>query len=256
MSRSILYEQPLSERIRAFLRLEHLFSQASHFHKGKSLWDSHATISALVEILTVLDRIDMRSEILKELDRNITGLSRLLDTPAVDRHRLNSALEKLTSQLYKIQQLPSKFGTEIRDSELLNSVRQRTAILGGTCGFDIPAYHYWLHRSYSLKTERLSNWLLEIEPFKEGIELLLNMMRNSALFEPQVSSENGFFQKSFDQQNACQLLRISLPAECKAFPEVSGNKHRVNVRFLSYEGNARPKQINFPLEFELSCCAI
>ncbi len=138
MSAPILYEQPLNERIRAFLRLEHLFSQVSHFQNGRSLWDSHASVTALNEILTILDRTDIRSEVLKELDRHINGLSRLLDTPEVDKHRLDNTLQDLTVQLQKVQLLPSKLGSQIRDNELLNSVRQRTVITGGTCGFDIP----------------------------------------------------------------------------------------------------------------------
>lgn len=251
----ILYEQPLNERIRAFMRLEHLFSQVAHFKNGESVWDSHASVTALIEILTILDRSDIRSEILKELDRHISGLSRLMDTPAVDHDRLDRALKQLSAQLQKIQQLPSKLGSEMRDNDLLNSVRQRTVITGGTCGFDIPAYHYWLNQPPLVKTESLTRWLSEISPLQKGIELLLTLTRNSALFERQIA-EVGFFQKSLDTQNPCQLLRIVLPAECNAYPEVSGNKHRVNVRFLAYSENGKPKQLSHNLEFEMSCCAL
>ncbi len=255
MSMPILYEQPLNERMRIFLRLEHLFSQVSHFQNGSSVWDSHASVSALIEILTILDRSDIRSEVLKELDRHISGLSRLLDTPAVDRTRLDKALTELTVQLQKIQQLPSKLGSEIRDNDLLNSVRQRTVITGGTCGFDIPAYHYWLNQSLSIKAECLSRWLFEINPLRNSIDLLLLLTRNSALFETQIAT-SGFFQRSLDTQNPCQLLRIALPPESNAYPEVSGNKHRVNVRFLSYTESGRPKQVGHNVQFDMSCCAI
>jgi len=251
----ILYEQPLNERMRIFLRLEHLFSQVSHFQSGTSVWDSHASVSALIEILTILDRSDIRSEVLKELDRHITGLSRLLDTPAVDRSRLDNALTELTIQLQRIQQLPSKLGSEIRDNDLLNSVRQRTVITGGTCGFDIPAYHYWLNQPLSVKAECLSRWLFEINPLKNSIALLLVLTRNSALFEAQTATA-GFFQRSLDTQNPCQLLRIALLPESNVYPEVSGNKHRVNVRFLSYTESGRPKQVGHNIHFDMSCCAI
>jgi cell division protein ZapD len=255
MSAPILYEQPLNERIRAFLRLEHLFFQVFHFQNGSSMWDSHACVSALIEILSILDRSDIRSEVLKELDRHIAGLSRLLDTPAVDRERLDKALNQLTAQMKKLQKLPNKLGSEIRDNDLLNSVRQRTLIMGGTCGFDIPAYHYWLNQASHLRAESLTQWLSIIVPLQEGIELLLTLTRNSALFERQ-SAEAGFYQRSLDTQNPCQLLRIALPAECEAYPEVSGNKHRANIRFLAYTETGRPKQISYSMEFDLSCCSI
>lgn len=255
MSSSILYEQPLNERMRIFLRLEHLFYQVVHFQHGTSVWDSHASVSALIEILSILDRSDIRTEVLKELDRHVGGLSRLLDTPSVDRQRLDKALKQLSNQIQKMQRLPNKLGAQIRDNDLLNSVRQRTLIMGGTCGFDIPAYHYWLNQPTQTKMDCLSHWLSEILPLQEGIELLLSLTRNSALFERQFA-ESGFFQRSLDTQNPCQLLRIVMPAESGAYPEVSGNKHRVNVRFLSYTEVGRPKQISYNLEFDLSSCSI
>lgn len=255
MSIPVLYEQPLNERMRVFLRLEHLFSQVYHFQHGTSTWDSHASVSALIEILGILDRSDIRSEILKELDRHIAGLSRLLDTPAVDRQSLDRALEQLNTQVQILQRLPSKLSSDIRENDLLNSVRQRTLIMGGTCGFDIPAYHYWLNQSPQEKSESLSLWMATINPLHHSIDLLLKLTRTSALFERQ-EAVSGFFQKTLDTQNPCQLLRISLPASSGSYPEVSGNKHRVNVRFLAYTESGRPKQISHPIEFELSCCSI
>lgn len=255
MPNSILYEQPLNERMRAFLRLEHLFSQVTHFQGGHFIWDSHASVTALIEILTILDRTDIRSEVLKELDRHISGLSRLLESPSVDRSRLDHTLQELLAQQQKIQLLVGRLGSEIKDNELLNCVRQRTVITGGTCGFDIPSYHYWLNQPKATKTECLSRWVSAIQPLISGISVLLTLIRNSAFFEKQ-TAEQGFFQRSLDTQNPCQLLRIALPLDTAIYPEVSGNKHRVNVRFLAYTESGRPKQLEHPFEFEISCCAI
>lgn len=255
MPNSILYEQPLNERIRAFLRLEHLFSQVTHFQNGRSFWDSHASVTALIEMLTILDRTDIRSEVLKELDRHISALSRLLDTAGVDHQQLDNTLRELTGQQQKVLALPGKMASEIKDNDLLNSVRQRTVITGGTCGFDIPSYHYWLNQPSTTKTECLSRWVTEIQPLINAITALLNLTRNSAFFEVQ-TAENGFFQRSLDTQNPCQLLRIVLPADVNTYPEVSGNKHRINIRFLTYTETGRPKQVEEPFEFEMSCCAI
>ena len=36
----IVYEYPLNERIRAFLRLEYLLDQANHLAQNTSTWDS------------------------------------------------------------------------------------------------------------------------------------------------------------------------------------------------------------------------
>lgn len=252
---SILYEQPLNERIRLFLRLEHYFVQSFHFMEGGATQDTQAGVTALIEILTILDRNDIRSEILKELDRHSFSLSKLLDTPGVDRSSLDSTLEKLTAQIQRLHRSPGKLVLELRENELLNSIRQRTAISAGTCGFDLPAYHYLLNQPHSYRKERFTQWLCEFVPLKEGLQLLLSLVRNSSLFERQ-KSINGFFQKSLDIQNPCQLVRINIPMDCGVYPEISGSKHRVNVRFLTFSEVGRPKQIGHDQDFEISCCAI
>ncbi len=255
MSSRILYEHPLNERIRVFLRLEHLFSHIAHFKNGYSVWDTHASVAALVEVITILDRTDLRSEVLKELDRHRNELSRLLDLPSVDSSRLEKTLEELSLQSQRIQRLSNKLSAVIRENDLLNSVRQRSVISGGTCSFDIPSYHYWLHQDPHLKSACLAQWLEELNPFYEAISLILALIRNTALFEKQ-RAPSGFFQKSLEAQYPCQLLRIALSTHCDFYPEVSGNKHRANIRFVQYTEMGRPKQILESLEFELSCCAI
>ncbi len=255
MSDQILYEHPLNERIRVFLRLEHLFNQISHFRNGSSVWDIHACVSALIEIITILERTDIRSEMLKELDRHIHELSALLESQQVDRQRLQSTLQELSAQATHIQGLPTKLRPELRDNELLTSVRQRTVISGGTCGFDIPAYHYWLNQGAHLKASCVAQWLEALLPFDQGIDLILTLIRNSTFFE-EATAHAGFFQRSLDSQYPCQLLRIHLEAASGIYPEVSGNKHRINLRFMEYNPLGRATQITDDLRFELSCCAI
>lgn len=255
MANPILYEQPLNERIRTFLRLEHFFARTDHFLLGNAASDTEAGVNTLVDILSILERNDIRGEILKELERHIFGLSKLLDTPGVDRACLDATLEKLTAKSKLIQNGPSRFVLELKENELLNSIRQRTVISAGTCGFDLPAYHYLLNQPTRSRNGRLEEWLKELCPLKEGIQLLLSMIRKSALFERQ-NAEDGFFQKSLDTQNPCQLIRILLPEDLEIYPEVSGSKHRVNVRLLKFSETGRPKQIDFPQEFEISCCSI
>ncbi|NIQ09927.1 MAG: cell division protein ZapD, partial [Gammaproteobacteria bacterium] len=51
MQSYIIYEHPLSERIRTMLRLEFLFRRASHFLKGQTTWDSRIFIDTLLDIL-------------------------------------------------------------------------------------------------------------------------------------------------------------------------------------------------------------
>ena len=39
-----------------------------------------------------------------------------------------------------------RVGSHLRDNEWLMAIKQRTAIPGGVCEFDLPAYHWWLNQ--------------------------------------------------------------------------------------------------------------
>ena len=84
----ICYEQPLHERVRTFLRLEFLFNAARHGLDGDTHWDSRAVIARMLEILSLLGRGDIRTEVIKELERHGAMLNRLVSNPGVDEGRL------------------------------------------------------------------------------------------------------------------------------------------------------------------------
>ena len=50
----------------------------------------------------------------------------------------------------------------LRESEWLMAIKQRAAIPGGVCEFDLPAYHYWLNKEPAARQRDLAAW---IEPF-------------------------------------------------------------------------------------------
>ena len=64
----VVYEQPLNERMRTFLRLEFLYTQASYHSESPNPWSARAAVTSLLEILAITARGDSRSEVLKELD--------------------------------------------------------------------------------------------------------------------------------------------------------------------------------------------
>ena len=57
---TIVYEQPLTERMRTFLRIEFLARQAQHHARQPSAWASRAAMGSLIEILAIVSRGDVR----------------------------------------------------------------------------------------------------------------------------------------------------------------------------------------------------
>ncbi len=250
----IIYEHPLHERVRTMLRLEHLFRLAAHYLKGQSNWDSRIFINTLIDILDIFSRGDLKNELIKELERSAATLNSLIENPQVDSSRLTTilkAMERLIDNLHGMKYQP---GHELREDEFLSAVRQRSTIPGGTCDFDLPAYHRWLERPWEEREREQKAWFAQLDPIRQAIELLLKMVRNSA--DPVAAeSPDGGYQQNLDSSLPYQLLRVSLPADSPYYAEISGSRHRFTIRFLR-PTKERPKLAGEPVSFKITCCSL
>ena len=174
------YEQPLSERMRTFLRLEFLYQQMLYNSDENADWATRATISTLLEILAILSRGDVRSEVLKELDQQLGVLQRFQTQPGVDRGRLDSLVSNLLTSRDQIGQVGAGFLQPIKDSEFLNAIKHRSAIPGGTCEFDLPEYSHWLRQSIGRRQQDLAIWIESIRPICDAVSESLWLIRESA----------------------------------------------------------------------------
>lgn len=250
----IIYEQPLNERIRTLLRLEQLFRMSNHYLRGPSSLDSRSFVASLIELLDLFSRADLKSELLKELERAASTLRGLVSNPQVDSSRLTTilrAMEHLIDNLYAIK---SQLGSELREIELLSTVRQRSSIPGGTCDFDLPAYHRWLEQPWEQREAEQKRWFAILDPVRQAIELLLKMIRNSADPVAQVSND-GTFQQVLEGNHTTQLIRVALPADSPYYAEISGSRHRFNIRFLTTAAG-RAQLATEPVSFHITCCSL
>lgn len=254
VSEKITYEQPLNEKIRTFLRLEFLFLQTQHNLEGRSEWDSRAALSGLIEILNVCGRTDLKTELLRELDRHGIMLARLEQVPEVDQARLKDVLSEVDALIDRLHATSGQFGQSLRNNEFISSIRQRSTIPGGLCDFDLPAYHYWLQRPAKERLADLQEWLAPLDQMRLGIDVILRLTRESASPTQEVAPA-GFFQRSLDHQDApCRLVRVAVPARLPYYAEISGGKHRFTVRFLAPVTGRRTVQAAEDVEFDLTCC--
>lgn len=251
----LAFEQPLTERIRTFLRLEFLFSQFEHHAKLAPTWDSRAAVASLLELGALLTRGDVRTEVLKELERCLLFLNRLKGSPEVDGKRLESVLAELETLRATMSGNGQSLGTALKENEFLNTIRNRTAIPGGTCQFDLPSYHTWLTQSHARRMRDLDHWLEEFLPLRDAISLLLALTRESALPSREVA-EQGMFLHIFESP-ACPLVRVLVPATGAVYPEISAGRQRVTIRFLEGgDQNSRPQQTTRDIGFKLVCCQL
>jgi len=253
VSTQLTFEHPLNERVRTFLRLEHLFKKVAHFMPQDDAWASRAAVEALLDITAVTTRADVKSELLKEPDRNATTLSRIRRQPEVDLETLNKVLEDLQGAAAALQGLNGQIGHTLRDDEFLKSVAQRNSIPGGTCSFDLPQYHHWLTQDAASRQDQFALWMEGLRPASAAIDLVLSLARTSAT-PRKVTAPDGFFQEALDVQAPAQMVRVTLNGGQSLYPEISGHKNRFSIRFMSPGESERPVQFREVVAFTLICC--
>jgi cell division protein ZapD len=255
-SDGIVFEHPLNERMRTLLRLEFLFAQGWYGVEGESPWHSRMAVNTLVDIVALLSRGDLRTEIQKELERTIASLEALEQREDVDPNRLSSVLSDCKRVAGQLRDATPGLPQNIRDNEFLNNISQRAGILGGSCGFDIPSYHRWLNRSAEHRRRDLEDWFAGFNNLNEATGLILELMRGSAEPSAQQASE-GSFQAMLDRDVAYKMVRVTLPADTDWFPEISGSHHFCTIRFMSQPDPCqRPQQTTEDVSFRLECCAM
>ena len=252
---NVIYEQPLNERVRTFLRLEFLFKEFFARLEGPSQWDSRNALTSLLDILNIFNRTDLKTEVMKELERQMSTLAALEHAPGVDNGRLSQLLDEFDVLTDRMHALQGQIGQELRQNEFLNSIKQRISIPGGTCDFDLPGYHFWLQRPTENRIADLHRWIKVFEPVQLSVLLLLRLVRESAHSSQEIAHE-GFFQKTLDANAPCQLVRVTLPAEASYFAEISGGRHRFTLRFLEYLPEGNTAQTTQDIPFKLTCCMI
>ena len=253
---AIVYEQPLSERIRTFLRLEFLFRRGRYLLQQESPWASRLTFEVIIDVMAVLGRADLKKEIIKELERHSATLYALSKNPKVAQERLQEVREEVHSVLQALHERDTPPGNELRHNELLNAVRQRSSIPAGTCDFDLPAFHYWLEQPGAQRLRDLDDWFSTFNPFESSVGLCLRIVRDSAAASREVAS-GGFFQRNLGSSMPCQMIRVALPRGIALYPEISAGKQRFAIRFLHPgDTDSRPRQTDEDVEFYLRCCVI
>lgn len=256
MNTKTTYEFPLNERIRVFMRLEQLFQQLSHFLKGDSVFDKRAAIDSLLDILTIFSRSDLKSELIKELDRHAKVLSQLTDNEGVDNHKLQEILAELNQASRNLYNSSGKVGASVMESGLFQSISQRSAIPGGSCSFDLPAFHYWLEQDQDQQKKDMEQWTQPFTDIRIAIELILGFIRQSNMPQQEIAHA-GFFQLALDKSHPAQLIRVTVLASLPCYAEISGGKHRFSIRFMipSNDDN-RPTQTQEDIPFMLTRCAV
>jgi cell division protein ZapD len=250
----ITFEQPLTERMRTFLRIEFLFEQTLFHLDEPTEFSSRAAVAALLEILTILGRGDVRADVIKELERHADLLDRYRSQPGVDPGRLSGLIGNIDDLRQRLAAAGPHLVNPLKECDFLSQIRHRSAIPGGTCVFDLPDYGYWLRLPAIERRRQLEDWTNHLRPICDAVTEVLWLTREATEGAEQVAP-GGLFQHGFDRSEQPNLVRVQLPANGGVFPEISASQHRFTIRFVRWRGvDARPAQVNQDVRFQLAIC--
>lgn len=250
----ILYEYPFNERIRTYLRLEHLFRRLGELVTREHPIDHHYAITTIFEVMDVAARADLKMDVLKDLDKQKQILNGYRGNPAIAEVVLNDVTAKLESCFSTLNGIVGKAGQALTENDWLMSIRSRVGIPGGTCEFDLPAYYAWQHTDTQRRQRDLQRWVATLVPLAESIRLLLQLLRDSGA--PQkVIAPGGQYQQNLPQGRAFQLLRLHINPTNGLIPEISGNRLMLSVRLMRHASDDRLHPSTDEAAFELTLCS-
>ena len=250
----ILYEYPFNERIRTYLRLEHLFRRLVELVPREHPLDHHYALVTIFEIMDVATRADLKSDVLKDLDKQKQILNSYRGNPAIAESVLDQVIGELDGCFAAVNNQPGKAGHALTENDWLMSIRSRVGIPGGTCEFDLPAYYAWQHKDSTGRRGDLERWASTLGPLAESIHLLLKLLRDSGA--PQkIMAAGGQFQQNLPQGRTFQLMRLRIDSALGLIPEISGNRLMVSVRLMRHGPDDRLHASSDDTSFELTLCS-
>ena len=250
----ILYEYPFNERIRTYLRLEHLFRRLGELVAREHPTDHHYAITTIFEVMDVAARADLKTDVLKDLEKQKHILNGYRGNPAIAEGVLDDVTGQLEACFSNVNSLPGKAGHTLLENDWLMSIRSRVGIPGGTCEFDLPAYYAWQHFPAPQRQQDLQRWITTLVPLAESIRLLLRLLRDSGAAQ-KVMAPAGQYQQPLPQGRTFQLARVRVDSSLGLIPEISGNRLMVSVRMMRQESDDRLHACTSDASFELTLCA-
>jgi cell division protein ZapD len=249
----VLYEYPFNEGIRTMLRLESLFDRLGQLVPRDPPMDHHFALATVFEIVEVASRADLKSDVLKELERQRSHFLAWRGNPAISEAALDAVVARIERALAALAEQPGKAGQSLTSNEWLMSLRSRIGIPGGTCEFDLPSYHAWQQHPPERCRADLTRWTACLLPLAQALQLVLSLLRDSGSTQ-RVVAAGGNFQQSLPPGKVYHLLRLQL-ADHSLVPEITGHRSIVSVRLMRPDADGRLRPAGGDPSFELTVCA-
>ncbi len=252
MSNYIIYEQPVAENVRNFLKCEYLNEKLNSLLLQDNIWSIKSSIITLLEISDLSQRINLKIESLKELEKSNLLIKKLHENEIIDISIYDKYKNEIDQCLSKLEDLEGNPSKTILDNDFLMQIKSKLHIPAGDNFFDMPAYLNFLSSKKNFIIENINAWSYPFSHFFESSKLILDIKRRSSRFE-EFTSNNSFFEKKLENNQKIDLVRIRLEKNVNIYPDISVNRQNINAVFKTSYGHSRlSKPVSEDVRFELS----
>lgn len=247
-----VYEQPLNEKIRLFMRLSYLMKRFNHHLEEPTQVNCQAAVMVLLELYNLSSRLDVKNAALHVLDIQTQAVRQVEGFEGVDKARVARILEKLEEKSKRLYSFRGQLGQQLKAHNFLNILKQRASIAGGINDLDVPLFNYWLNKPTEAKVKDLRAWAKPYVIAFDAIELLMDLIYQGKEVTEAVA-EGGFYQASLTPGIDYQILSVTLDEKIEIYPEISAGKQRFSIRFVDASNlEEKGKQIVEDVKFTLT----
>ncbi len=258
MTNLIIYEQPVYENIRNFLKCEYINEKFISSFANNNLWGIKVSILALIEMAEFNSRYNLKVDLIMDLEKKILYLKELKKNNSITEAKYifyQSEIKKCILNLLKIKFNPSK---TVNNNDFLMSIKHKFYITAGGNFFDMPSLLSFLTSKRSSIKTLIKLWYEPFEVICESCLLSLDIKRSTSPFLRCTSNFSFYSQKL--TKNFIDLVRVKVLTDKNIFPDISANSKNVNIIFKELYKNENngilSRAIDDNFIFEIALCGL
>lgn len=247
-SHAAIYEEPVDERIRKFLRLENYFLRLDFHKKVDSTYDSYTALGCIISIYNTLSRVEVKSELIREIELHKVRYQEYIKIDGSDKIKLNSIMEKQDYILNNLHNLKMNYLSDLNSDEFFQFCVKH---------FDTNTSEldYWLTRDHAMRLNQINLWLELIKPLESSVSFCLDILRKSSEIN-EICATNGFHMIKISNEKKVRMLRVTMQSDNYYFPRISVGPQRATITFMMLNDSNKFIQLKENVTFVLDLCYI
>lgn len=243
---TITFQLPTHYLSKVAVKLEYLYLSVKQASQENHPSIHHHALNNIIEMLTLIEKPELKSRFLKELMRIEHVLNRL---SWVDSKNLQ---ENLHHHIQFLSHVVGRFGGEIHQEAFIQSIKAMQTTQHNDFEMYSPQLLLWLASTSSLRRENLILWLNHLEVLYSTVSLYLTLLRTTAQFNP-IDMRNGFYQCSLPPKHHCHLILLRMGKK-GIVPQIQLGHHGLSLRLCDLATMREIKETN--ITFDLAVCQL